>query len=100
VPEQLMILHNNLSTQAAPEPCRTTHGIKKFLASLQGRKIISQRTLSLLVTREGLPCHLDPFGTGKRVFLESEVLAWWQQKLQVSPHPLDIPDSSHDRRPL
>ena len=89
-----MTLHN---IPTVPEPCRTSHRIKQFLASLQGRKIISQKTLSVLVTREGLPCHLDPFGTGKRVFLESEVMAWWQQKLQDCPHLLDSAGHSHSR---
>ena len=92
-----MILQN---IPTVPEPCRTSHRIKKFLASLQGRKIISQRTLSVLVAREGLPYHMDPFGTGKLVFLESEVVAWWQQKLQECPHLLDSASRLHNRQSL
>ena len=61
---------------------------RKLLAALKGGTIIAQKTLAQLVTREGLPCHLDPFGTGRRVFLESEIRTWWTQKLQVSARPI------------
>ncbi len=80
------------------EPILPAIRARKLLASLQGGTIIAAKTLSRLVAREGLPFHLDPFGTGRRVFLESEIHAWWTKKLVVPGRP--IPGPGRPRKPL
>ncbi len=80
------------------EPLLHALPVRKLLGALKcaGGKIIAQKTLATLVSREGLPCHLDPFGSGRRVYLESEIRAWWEGKLVARQRP--IPPSGRPRK--
>lgn len=73
------------------EPLLFALHARKFLATLKGGIIIGNKTLAKLMAKEGLPWHPDPFGTGRRVFLESEIRAWWLSKLSVTPRPMAGP---------
>ena len=64
---------------------------RKFLASLKGGTIIGTKTLGKLTLHEGLPWHFDPFGSGRRVYLESEIRDWWTSKLSTTPRVMPGP---------
>lgn len=73
------------------EPILYALHARRLLASLKGKKIISRKTLALLVNKEGLRSIPDPYGSGRRVFLESDIRAWWAKKLEVSARPMPGP---------
>jgi hypothetical protein len=73
------------------ESCLSCNKARVFLAQLKGVKKIDHATLGRLVLQEGLPAHLDPFGTGNWCFLESEILAWFHARLAGPVKPLRGP---------
>jgi hypothetical protein len=72
------------------EPLLYSLPARRLLGALkkEGGKIIAPSTLAHLITKEALPSHVDPFGSGRRVFLESELRGWWARKLMVSTRPI------------
>jgi len=83
------------------EPLIAALKARKLLAGLkrEGGSEIGKKTLSHLVTHEGLPAHPDPFGTGRRVYLESEIRTWWTQKLKITVRPIASPGRPRKERP-
>jgi len=63
------------------EAVMSANRARVFLAGLKGIKKVDMGTLNRLVLKEGLPKHLDPFGTGRWCFLASEIVAWFDAKL-------------------
>jgi hypothetical protein len=64
---------------------------RKLLASFKGGKIIGSKALALLIQRQGLPWHPDPFGSGRKVFFDSELRAWWNEMMCTTPRPIRGP---------
>ena len=73
------------------EPLLSGNQIRVYLASLREQKKTSHGALVHLVQKLGLPKHDDPFGTGRWVFLRSEVDAWLADKLKGDPKPMRGP---------
>ena len=78
----------------SPEPIRSCRRIRVFIAkTFKGEefKRIDYHTLNRLVVEEGLPHHMDPFGSGRWVFVESEVTAWFQARMAGNVKPMRGP---------
>lgn len=74
----------------AQEPILSSNKTRVVVAKRKGVKKVDQATLNRLVKKEGFPYHLDPFGTGRWVFLESEIDAWFAARLAAG-QPLPGP---------
>jgi hypothetical protein len=73
------------------EPMLFALHARKLLASFKGGKIIGSKALAKLIQREGLPWHSDPFGSGRKVFIASELRAWWNERMSTTPRPMRGP---------
>ena len=85
-----------------PDPLLSCNRARVFLAGLKGCLKLDHETLIRLVKCEGLPYHMDPFGSGHWCFLASELLAWFADRMAGSqPKPIRGPGRPRkDRRPV
>jgi hypothetical protein len=63
------------------EPILTGAQARRMLAQMKGAKMIALDTLTRLVAQDGFPAHPDPFGGPRRVFLASEIRAWFRARM-------------------
>lgn len=66
------------------EPLLSANKARVVLAALKGTKKLDAETLARLVKKEGLYKHEDPFGSGRWVFLESELVRWFHERLEAT----------------
>ncbi|GEM_PF-6715930 len=75
-----------------PDPLLSCNRARVFLARLKGCKKLDHETLTNLIQTAGLPVHEDPFGSGRHCFLGSELLAWFQARMEgPKPRPIRGP---------
>ena len=80
------------TAQETPEPLLSSNQTRVLLGRYKGCLKIDHPTLIRLVRHEGLPKHLDPFGSGKWCFLASEIAAWFKARMSApAPKPLPGP---------
>jgi hypothetical protein len=69
------------------EPVMSANRARVYLAGLKGVKKISHYHLLRLVKFCGLTDHEDPYGSGNRCFLQSEIDAWYKERLARGERP-------------